>query len=86
MTLTDRQSEVLAFIRVFHADNGFAPSVREIADHFGWFPTGAECHLRALQRKGVITRQSGVARSIVVVVKKTSNGDLPEDATLRAEI
>ena len=35
MPLTKKQSEVLDFIREHLEEHGYAPSYREIADHFG---------------------------------------------------
>lgn len=55
MDLTDRQTEILRFIRARMARVGFAPSYREIGVHFGIKSTNAVSdHLRALARKGTI--------------------------------
>ena len=62
---TDRQLEVLDFIRERSRMAG--PTVREVMDHFGFKSVnGAVCHLRALERKGLIRRHSGQARGIEV--------------------
>ena len=64
--LTARQQEVLEFIRRQQQLTGFPPSSREIQTHFGFqSQTAAMNHLRALQRKGVINRTPGKARSAV---------------------
>src|ERR1700724_3841324 len=64
--LTARQQEVLDFIRRQQQLTGFPPSSREIQTHFGFqSQTAAMNHLRALQRKGVINRTPGTARSAV---------------------
>ena len=64
--LTARQQEVLDFIRQQQQLTGFPPSSREIQTHFGFqSQTAAMNHLRALQRKGVINRTPGKARSAV---------------------
>lgn len=64
--LTAKQAQVLDFIK---ANSGmFGPSVRQIAMEFGIkSPNGVACHLRALERKGFITRRPKVARGIEVV-------------------
>lgn len=63
--LTERQSEVLEFIRAYAEENGYSPTVREIAEHFGLRSTNAVAdHLRALERKGALERDSGAARGI----------------------
>ena len=62
---TDRQLEILDFIRVRSRMAG--PTVREVMDHFGFKSVnGAVCHLRALERKGLIRRHAGQARGIEV--------------------
>src|SRR3984957_6258004 len=64
--LTTRQQEVLDFIRQQQLQTGFPPSSREIQTHFGFqSQTAAMNHLRALERKGVINRTPGKARSAV---------------------
>src|ERR1700722_16704430 len=64
--LTTRQQEVLDFIRQKQQQTGFPPSSREIQAYFGFqSQTGAMNHLRALERKGVINRTPGKARSAV---------------------
>jgi repressor LexA len=64
--LTTRQQEVLDFIRQQQQETGFPPSSREIQAYFGFqSQTAAMNHLRALERKGVINRTPGKARSAV---------------------
>lgn len=64
--LTARQQEVLDFIRGQQQQTGVPPSSREIQVHFGFqSQTAAMNHLRALERKGVIKRTPGKARSAV---------------------
>jgi repressor LexA len=64
--LTARQQQVLDFIRRQQQQTGFPPSSREIQTHFGFqSQTAAMNHLRALERKGVINRTPGKARSAV---------------------
>jgi repressor LexA len=64
--LTTRQREVLDFIRQQQRETGLPPSSREIQAYFGFqSQTAAMNHLRALERKGVINRTPGKARSAV---------------------
>jgi repressor LexA len=66
VSLTDRQRQVLEFIRKQHRETGVPPSSREIQAHFGFqSQTAAMNHLRALEKKGVIQRHRGMARSAV---------------------
>jgi repressor LexA len=65
MKLTPRQQEILAFIRGQVEEQGSAPTREEICRFFGFrSPYAAECHLRALARKGAIDLISGSARGI----------------------
>lgn len=62
--LTLRQQEMLGFIQVYLRDNGYWPSIREIQGHFDFKSTNAVMgHLRALEKKGYISRIPGQART-----------------------
>lgn len=69
MTLTKKQAEVLDFIRSHIEDRGYAPSYREIADHFGLSsPATVHAHVQALVEKGEINvGDEGEARSIALI-------------------
>jgi repressor LexA len=63
--LTQRQSEVLSFIRDFMDEAGMPPTRAEIAKQLGFrSANAAEEHLRALQRKGAIELIPGTSRGI----------------------
>lgn len=65
--LTERQAQVLAFIRLFKRENGSAPTKREIADAIGCASANSVAlHLKALERKGVLTIRYGRSRGIVI--------------------
>jgi repressor LexA len=61
--LTDRQQEVLGFIRSFSQRHGVPPTVREIGERFRVTPRAAFDHLRALERKGYLRRRSSAGRT-----------------------
>lgn len=62
--LTDRQRKVLKHIVRCIQGEGYPPTVREIADHFGFrSPRAVSDHLEALERKGYLKRM-GTARGI----------------------
>ena len=61
--LTDRQQEVLGFIRSFTARHGVPPTVREIGARFHVTPRAAFDHLRALERKGALQRRASAGRT-----------------------
>ena len=63
--VTKRQREIFEYLRDQIVDRGFGPTVREIGTHFGIrSPNGVMCHLRALEKKGLITRESNMSRAI----------------------
>lgn len=62
--LTPRQSAILGFI-VEKVEHGIPPTVREIGTQFGIkSPNGVMCHLKALEKKGVIERHAHLSRAI----------------------
>ncbi len=64
-TLTDRQREIYEFIRDKIESRGYGPTVREIGLAFDIrSPNGVMCHLKALEKKGLIKREGFSARAI----------------------
>ena len=64
-TLTARQREIYDFLKDKIVNRGYGPTVREIGAHFGIrSPNGVMCHLKALEKKGLITRESHMSRAI----------------------
>lgn len=65
--LTKKQQVVFDFIRSRIEEEGYGPTIREIADEMGFSsPNGVICHLTALEKKGLIHRSSHKSRSIVL--------------------
>ena len=64
---TDRQIQVLEFIRVFIQKNQYPPSTRDICDRFRINLNGVTGHLIALEKHGLIKTTAGIARSIRIV-------------------
>lgn len=65
--LTKRQKAVLEFIRNKINSRGYGPTVREIGSNFDInSPNGVMCHLRALEKKGLITREQNRSRAISI--------------------
>ncbi len=78
MNLTIRQQKILDFIRARIRERGFPPTVREIGEEFGIRSTnGVHGFLRALEKKGAINRDRGLARSIEVLDPDTGELDRP---------
>ncbi|MCB1226872.1 MAG: transcriptional repressor LexA [Verrucomicrobiales bacterium] len=66
IALTERQSQLLEYLRNHQHQHGVMPSTREIQRHFGFASqTAAMSHLRALEKKGVIQRLAHKARAVV---------------------
>ena len=66
--LTDRQRQILVYIQECQRASGVAPSMREIAEHFGFSSmTTVMDHVRLLRKKGVLENQPGRARTLRVV-------------------
>lgn len=65
MNLTERQTQILQFIRQCVEEKGSSPSLREIMAHFGFAsPATVGSHLDLLEKKGVIRREAGRSRNI----------------------
>src|SRR5437867_4309036 len=63
--LTQRQQMVLDFIRQSITDRGYPPTLREIGAKMGIRSTnGVNDHLRALERKGYLTREDMKSRAL----------------------
>jgi repressor LexA len=63
--LTRRQKAVYEFIRNKIRTRGYGPTVREIGEQFDIrSPNGVMCHLKALEKKGMITREKNMSRAI----------------------
>src|SRR3954463_9938712 len=76
--LTERQREIYEFIRSKIEARGYGPTVREIGEHFGIkSPNGVMCHLKALEKKGVIKREANAARAIQLVDHRRPSPGLP---------
>jgi repressor LexA len=64
--LTERQQELLNYLRQQQRELGVMPSTRDIQRHFQFSSqTAAMSHLRALEKKGVIQRHPHKARAVV---------------------
>jgi repressor LexA len=71
--LTPRQREIYSFIRSKIQGRGYGPTVREIGLQFDIkSPNGVMCHLKALQKKGLIHREPNMSRAIQLLDDPTS--------------
>ncbi len=66
--LTERQRDILQFIREFQREKGVAPTHREICDRFGFSSYGTVYkHLSLLEKKGLIRRDWNQKRGVEIV-------------------
>lgn len=73
--LTQRQTEILDFIRSQLRETGFPPTREDIARRFGFSSkTGAQDHLMAIARKGFIELVPGNARGIRLLKEEEDAG------------
>jgi len=75
--LTRKQQLIYEFIKDKIMNRGYGPTVREIGTHFGIrSPNGVMCHLKALEKKGMIIRDERMSRAIQLTdqpqLKRTS--------------
>lgn len=76
--LTGRQREVYEFIREKIRSRGYGPTVREIGLHFEISsPNGVMCHLKALEKKGLIQREPNMSRAITLATEDAQERGLP---------
>lgn len=72
--MTERQAEILAYIREHVDKHGFPPTVREIGKRHGVrSPSVVLYHLRKLADAGLIVRHFGISRGL----------ELPDVASVR---
>ena len=84
--LTERQRAVLEFVSESISDRGFPPTLREIGNRLGIRSTnGVNDHLRALERKGYLTREDMKSRTLRLVrtpdgrtMSEGEDDDLPD--------
>lgn len=76
-----RQQYALDSIRRFIADQGYPPTVRELAADMGISSAGAEQHLKALTRKGAIKRLAGSPRAIAIPQTDSDASQSCDDST-----
>ena len=76
--LTRRQRDVYNFIRDKIRSRGYGPTVREIGENFDISsPNGVMCHLKALEKKGLITREPNMSRAIQLTNVPAHDSGIP---------
>ena len=76
--ITSQQQRVLDCIQIYINKTGFPPTRANICKELGFkSPNSAETHLRALEKKGFISIESGASRGISIInnQEQTSNNN-----------
>jgi len=86
---TKRQREITDFIAERIRSGGGSPTEREIGERFGFkSPFAARSHLAAMEKKGIIQREPGKARSIRLTAGVSDGipilGEIPAGAPMTA--
>lgn len=80
--LTERQLAVLEFIQSHQARFGYPPTIREIGEQLGIKSTnGVNDHLKALERKGMLSRTGSKSRAMEVHSSSSSRPLVQEFVT-----
>ena len=86
MELTDRQRQVLDYIREKVTDRGYPPSVREIGEAVGLSsPSSVHSHLNSLVEAGYIKRDPSKPRAIMVFDREVA-GTMPARTSATRDI
>ena len=72
--LTNRQREVLEFIKFFIKTNKYPPTIREVAEHFTISVKAGYDHIKALEKKNYI--KCNINRSRTIEVIENSDEDM----------
>jgi repressor LexA len=74
-----RRVAIMAFLRAYHAEHGWAPTVQEIADAVGLVsPNSTRNHLLKLAEDGYIKTEPRQARAIALVSPAPDGWTMPE--------
>jgi SOS-response transcriptional repressor LexA len=65
--LPEQQKAVYDFIERYHAEQGIAPSVKDIADSLQISITTARTYIEILKAKGYVANKEGARRSLRIV-------------------
>ena len=76
--LTERQQEILKFLKAFIKDHKYPPTIREIAGNFQISVKGAYDHVKALEKKEQIRCDLGRSRAIEIMDAEADEEDIIE--------
>lgn len=80
--LSNRQSQILDFLRRETRSKGYPPSVREIGAAVGLSSSSSvHAHLRSLERGGFLKRQSSKSRALEIIEPRVASRTRPSPTT-----
>lgn len=65
--LTEKQNAILTFIQSYIQEQGYPPTIREIARRFKITAKGAYDHMKALEKKGYIKTEKNRSRAMEIL-------------------
>ena len=75
---SNKQAEILEYLRQFLSENGYAPSVREICAAVGLRSTSSvHYHLSLLKRRGLFEMEDNKNRTVTVPLERADGGRIP---------
>ena len=87
IALTRRQRQILDFLRAYTLEHGIAPTLEEIAQHFGVNKVTIFGHVAELERKGVIERgDPGRSRTLRILDDPAEERRAPTGVTVLGRI
>lgn len=82
--LTERQKEVLAFIRSYIAENEGSPRLEEIANYFGVKAPTAHKYIDALKKKGfVIAGRTSSSGFFIRIIERAGSAEAVTEVAIR---
>ena len=75
---TKRQLEVLSFITDYLEDHAYPPTIRELADYFSISVKGAQDHVTALKKKGLLKQGDKKSRTMELIKTRAEDRDFLE--------
>ena len=70
--MTEQQLKTISVIKNYISENGYSPSIGDIANELGVYPNAVQEQIKRLERDGYITKKAGVARSLRLTDKAES--------------
>jgi len=86
MNLTPKQLEVLKRVAEYRAEQGYSPTMQELADHLGVSKVTVFERVESLVRKGALEREPNKARSLSIAENVRIPGTSPTQVPLAGRI